>query len=61
MWKNGLTVAAVWAKDKAKKELAESYGYDVLTIWESDWNRDKEKCLKQTKEFLKGTQNENCQ
>lgn len=26
----------VWESDKIKKELAESYGYNVLYIWESD-------------------------
>lgn len=26
----------IWKKDKSKKELAESYGYKVIYIWESD-------------------------
>jgi G:T-mismatch repair DNA endonuclease (very short patch repair protein) len=26
----------IWQKDKSKKELAESYGYKVFYIWESD-------------------------
>lgn len=29
----------VWDSDKLKKELAESYGYKVLYIWESDINK----------------------
>lgn len=39
----------VWKKDTDKIALAESEGYEVLVIWESDFNKNKngiiEKCL----------------
>ena len=43
----------LWEKDKAKKEAAESFGYKVLTIWENDIYKNKEKVIERLKEFLK--------
>jgi len=43
----------VWAHDKEKIQLAESYGYEVLVIWESEYNENKEKTLQRCVEFLK--------
>lgn len=46
------TAAEIWAKDKHKKELAEHYGYKLLTIWESDYNEDREAQIKKCIDFL---------
>lgn len=46
----------VWAADKYKKELAESYGYKVYYIWEHDMNKLDEGQLTQ---LILGIINEN--
>ena len=38
--------------DKKKKMLAESNGYDVLVVWESDYRKDPESVLKKCLSFL---------
>jgi hypothetical protein len=44
-----LTAAEIWAKDAAKLRFYESKGYAMLTIWNSEYKRNKvgviEKCL----------------
>ncbi len=41
-----------WELDKKKKELAESYGYEVLVIWESEYGKDKETIINKCIKFL---------
>jgi len=49
---NGLTAAAVHARDIEKSEYAKNFGYQVLVIWEIDWHADKELSLQKMIEFL---------
>lgn len=51
---NGLTAEIIWAKDSNKNHLAKSVGFDILTIWESDWHADKYKIIQQCINFLGG-------
>lgn len=37
----------IWEKDKKKNALLESYGFDVIIIWENDYKNNKEKVVKQ--------------
>lgn len=52
---NHMIVDEIWAKDRFKKELAESYGYKIIVFWESE--------IKQTTDlsqlFLNRIENEN--
>jgi hypothetical protein len=41
-----------WEIDKQKVELANSYNYTVLTIWESDFKQDKKQVIEKCIEFL---------
>ena len=41
-----------WDLDKRKTELAESYGYEVLVIWESDYHKDPETIINQCIKYL---------
>ena len=43
----------IWEKDKIKIETAESHGYDVLVVWESDYKADKEGIIMKCISFLK--------
>jgi len=43
-FKPHITAQEIWDKDKSKLETANSNGYDILVIWDSDWVRvSKEK------------------
>ena len=42
----------IWLYDKLKYEFAESKGYSVYTIWESDWNEDPQRELNKCLRFL---------
>jgi hypothetical protein len=35
-----------------KKELAESYGYEVLVVWESDYKKDPEQMINRCIKYL---------
>lgn len=41
-----------WAIDAVKIKYAESQGYQVLVIWESDFKQNKEKVIKECIQFL---------
>ena len=47
-----MTAQQIWDNDKKKIETAESQGYKVLTIWESDWKINKQKCIEECVRFL---------
>ncbi len=38
----GYTAAEKWKKDRERAEVIKSKGYDVVVIWESDWNEFKQ-------------------
>lgn len=48
-----VTSKEIWEKDRIKIELANSHGFDVLVIWESEYKKDKENTIKRCLEFLK--------
>jgi hypothetical protein len=41
-----------WAKDSVKIKFAESQGYSVLVVWESDFKQNKDKAIKECIHFL---------
>jgi hypothetical protein len=43
----------LWEYDANKRKLAESHGYEVLTIWESDYNKDPNGTIQLCLEFLR--------
>ena len=47
-----------WEIDSIKIKCAEKYGYSVLTIWESEYNKDKEKTIQKCMDFLKNDEHE---
>lgn len=42
----------IWKHDIEKIKCAESYGYKVLTIWESEYKKDKEGTIQKCIDFL---------
>jgi len=42
----------IWEYDKQKLECANLYGYDVLYIWEYDYNKNKEESINKCIQFL---------
>lgn len=44
----------IWEKDKIKLDIAKLAGYEVLTIWESDFYKDKEETAKRCIDFILG-------
>lgn len=47
-----LTAKQIWEYDAIKCECAKKYGYNVLTIWESDYYNDKDNVIKTCIDFL---------
>ena len=47
-----MTAEEIWLYDKLKYKHAESKGYSVYVIWESDWNKDPQNELNKCMEFL---------
>ena len=50
----GKSAKSIWQRDKVKKNLAISKGYDIKYIWESDYNKDKESVIKECVGFIMG-------
>lgn len=48
-----MTAGEKWSKDIARKKVLQGLGYSVLTVWENDWKRDKQKCLDAIIEHMK--------
>lgn len=48
----GITAQEKWALDRKKKNLAESYGYEVLVVWESEYHKDPETIINKCIEYL---------
>jgi G:T-mismatch repair DNA endonuclease (very short patch repair protein) len=51
------TAKEIWTYDEYKIHLANAHGYDVLVVWEDDYNKDKEGTIKKCIEFLNETTN----
>ena len=50
---NGPSALETWNKDKIKNDVALENGFDVLTIWDSEYRRDKNKTIEKCLDFLK--------
>ena len=50
---NGPSSQEIWNRDKLKIEIANSKGFDVLTVWDSEYRSDKQKVIKKCLDFLK--------
>jgi hypothetical protein len=48
------TAKEKWQHDRKKITFAESKGYEVLIIWESEWKCNKETTIKKCKRFIDG-------
>ncbi len=48
-----ITAQEIWDKDKRKIALAEEHGYEVLTIWDSEYKKNKQEIINKCKNFLK--------
>lgn len=42
----------IWEKDRIKRETAERKGFEVLTIWESDFYKNQDDVVRKCKEFI---------
>ena len=42
----------MWQKDAEKIRIANENGFEVLTIWDSEYKKDKECILKKCLDFL---------
>lgn len=47
-----MTAQEVWAKDLDKKICAESYGYEVLTVWDSDYKETPDNVINKCIDFI---------
>lgn len=47
-----MTALEIWERDRKKTEFAQSQGYEVLTIWESDYKHNKQQVIEQCLHFL---------
>lgn len=48
-----LTAQDIWNKDERKRMVAEEEGFEVLTIWDSDYKKHKDEIVEKCLEFLK--------
>lgn len=51
--RDGKTASELWEKDILKKELALKLGYKIFTIWEDEYVKNKDLCIKKCLAFLK--------
>lgn len=49
---NGHTAKEIWKRDKDKIKYAKKHGYDVYTVWESEFRNDPEAVIKKCMDFL---------
>jgi len=49
-----MTAQEIWDYDQVKIELAEQKGYEVLIIWESEWNDDPSRTIEKCIKFISG-------
>jgi len=47
-----ITAQEIWDKDERKRKVAEEEGFEVLTIWDSEYRNRKENTLDKCKKFL---------
>ena len=49
---NGHTAKEIWSHDKSKIKYAQKHGYEVYTVWESDFRNDPNNVIKKCMSFL---------
>lgn len=47
-----IMVNEIWKKDSIRIDKLKDLGYDVLIIWEMDWNKNKIECIEKIKKYL---------
>jgi hypothetical protein len=47
-----LTANETWVKDQLKRETAKSHGFEVLTVWESEFKQNKQQVINQCINYL---------
>lgn len=47
-----LTAQDIWDKDERKRLVAEEEGFEVLTIWDSEYKKHKDEIINKCKKFL---------
>jgi very-short-patch-repair endonuclease len=47
-----VSASYLWEKERIKKEWMEKRGYDVLTIWDSEYRKHPQQTLDKCIEFL---------
>lgn len=47
-----LTAKEIWQYDLTKNRLAESHGYEVLVVWESEWHKTPDHAIKKCIDFI---------
>ena len=50
--RKNMTAKEIWEYDKEKINTAESYGYKVLVVWESEYNENKENTIQKCIDFI---------
>ena len=51
-YKKELTSKEVWLRDRNKQKLAEDKGFEILYIWENEYNEDRDKVIEKCLTFL---------
>jgi hypothetical protein len=47
-----MIASEIWEYDNRKKQLADKYGYELITIWEGDFLDDPAKKIQECKEII---------
>lgn len=50
--RNKKTAKNIWEQDSIKLNIAKSHGYEVMVIWEQEYNLNKKEIINKCKEFL---------
>lgn len=50
--RKNMTAKEIWEYDEEKIKTAESYGYKVLVVWESEYNENKENTIQKCIDFI---------
>lgn len=45
-------VRDIWKKDKIRIKTLIDSGYEVMIIWEMDWNKNKQECIDKVRKYL---------
>lgn len=52
-FRKNITAQEIWDKDKRKRKVAEEKGFDILTIWDSEYRKNKKEVINKCLIFLK--------